>query len=97
MVLFNADLILKSKVAVHCCTKEKAINLLSWANSLGETWDSGDSYLKLDNWGRYEENTCYNINSGRYASIATYNDLSYTILEYDDVLLDQSLLRRIYD
>jgi len=98
MILFNADLILRPKVVVHCDTREKAFNLLQWSDSIGRKWSSKRGYLSNLRWDEFKQDTCYNINSGLYGSKADeVYSTSFRILSYDEVLLVQSPLKELYN
>lgn len=55
--------------AIHCSTKEQALELCKYLDSLGYKWASGDSYLKTTYWERYEDKTCYTPDAGLFGEL----------------------------
>lgn len=51
------------KLAIHCDTNEKAINLLKEFDKLGKRWCAGNSYINANYWTHYKEEACY-LNDG---------------------------------
>lgn len=74
----------KEKLAIHCKTEEQANKLLTAFDKMGERWASGSSYLKVNCWNGYEEDTCYS-NNNRYTFINFYKENNYKIYEFEDV------------
>lgn len=75
----------KDKLAIHCDTEEKAKQLLKAFDKMGKKWASGQSYLEVNCWNGYEENTCYSNNNG-YAFINWYKENNYKIYDFEDVI-----------
>ena len=92
MTQFNYDLIMQPRTVVHCDTKEKALELLAWADSKGLEWFTGKRYSVVDRWDAYTHNTCYCLFLGEYSDVSYYQGEGYTILKYEDVLLDKEVL-----
>ena len=99
MIKFDYDKIIRERVAIHCDTKEKANNLLEWVglNDLKWwKWCVGKSYLKYNNWFWfwfwfvYKEKTCYNLYTGEYDYYDNYKKNNYTILKYEDVIMEEN-------
>lgn len=76
----------RKHLAIHCDTEEKANILLKAFDKMGKKWTSGDSYLKWNNWGTYEEKTCYS-NEGEFCSKGFYLNEYYKIYEFEEVEL----------
>ena len=91
MIEFDYNKIMNPNTFVHCDTEEKAINLLKWADSIGETWCSGtgQSYLKYNNWFVHEGETCYNLYIGIYDHYGNCKEKNYKILKYEDVFINK--------
>lgn len=81
---FDADKILRPCTNVHCKTEEQAIALCAWADNLGRTWMSGDTYLSKNNWARYKENSVYDIELGQFGDITRNSEI---VLAFEEVLL----------
>ena len=71
------------KIAVHCKTKEEAIDFCRQMHEHGMTWRNGQSYLKDTNWKIYKEETVYE-GDGSFANFGYYKNNNYTILEWSD-------------
>jgi hypothetical protein len=52
--------------AIHCPTKEEAMELCNLFHKLGIEWSSGEPFHKNDNWETYKENTYYYPRIGCY-------------------------------
>lgn len=74
------------KYAMHCKTKEEAVNFCQHLHNLGLKWCSGRSYADHDNWSFYREDMVYSFNTGSYANVGYYNNEHYTILEWEDFM-----------
>lgn len=72
------------RVAVHCATKEEAIDFCKKMYLLRRRWKSGESYRKTY-WDELKENTCYDI-EGEFSSITYYKNRDYIILEWKDYM-----------
>lgn len=86
IIEFDYDKIMQEKIVIHCKTKEQAINLLTWADSIDLVWESGDSYLCDNNWEDYKGNTCYNLFSGTFSDLDWYMRCRYEILSYKEAV-----------
>jgi len=86
MVEFNKDILLKSNVVVHCDTLEKAKNLIEWAKTIGFLCNFHDNNY-YDIW---EEDSCYSFREDRVGSISYYRVKEYTIIEYEEVILNKT-------
>lgn len=77
---------IKSTLAIHCDTEEKAMKLLKVFDKLGYRWASGESYIEDTNWEIYEDKTCY-TNDGCYGDIEFFREEynTNTILEFDEI------------
>ena len=74
----------KEKLAIHCKMEEQAIKLLKEFDKMGKKWASGNSYLEVNCWNGYEEDTCYSNNNG-YTFINWYKENNYKIYDFEDV------------
>ena len=74
----------KEKLAIHCKTEEQAIKLLKEFDKIDKKWASGNSYLEVNCWNEYEEDTCYS-NSNGYTFINWYKKNNYKIYDFEDV------------
>ncbi len=83
--------ITNSDVAIHCKTEEEANVLLSYLNSIGRTWKSGDSYIERNSYKLYGHETCYSFNAGMYGPLSWYQQHNWTVYEFDDFFGDDFL------
>lgn len=74
----------RGNYAMHCNTEEKAKTFLKFLHRCGKNWISGNSYIVKTSWKLYEENTCYEFNTGTYCNLEYSKQKEYTILEFDD-------------
>ena len=74
----------KEKSAIHCDTEEKANKLLKAFDKMGKKWNARESYLGINRWGGYKENTCYSNTHG-YCYINWFKKNGYKIYEFKDV------------
>lgn len=77
----------KEKIAIRCCSKEKAHELLEAFNKLGKRWITGESYTKKSYYNDWLCSTCYS-NNRRYGDYEDYKREHYIIYEFEDVDLD---------
>lgn len=73
----------KDDYVMHCNTEEKANVFCKYLNSVGRKWNSDCSYLEVNEWAYYEEDTCYNFNYGTFCDYNSYC-IDYTILEFNN-------------
>ena len=74
-----------NKIAVHCKTKEEAIDFCKQMHGQGMKWCTGDSYLENTEYADLRERTCY-TGKGSYSSYDLYNGFGYEILEWSDYM-----------
>ena len=74
-----------NKIAVHCKTKEEAIDFCKQMYKHGMEWASGDSYLSYTHYGVYRDKTCYGGDGG-YQSYDYFEKYKYKILEWSDYM-----------
>lgn len=72
-------------IAVHCKTEEEANDFCKQMDLHGLKWSSGESYLKVNNYGWSQSETCYS-NKGEYDEVEYYEDHNYRILEWSDYM-----------
>ena len=87
MIKFDYDKIMQPNVTVHCDTKEKAVNLIKWADSMYLKWCTNESYLDYDAWCVFKEKTCYDFYNGKYDNNNYFKDNNYKIYKYEEVIL----------
>lgn len=76
----------KGKYVMHCKTEEEAKVFCAYLDSIGRTWDTGDSYLSTNYWRTYKKSMCYNFNAGIYCDKEYYKKEKYIILEMEDFM-----------
>ena len=69
--------------AMHCKTKEEAREFCNYLHSIGNTWESGDSYKTTTNFKYNRNKTVYYFNKGTYGHISNCY-CYFTILEWSD-------------
>ena len=62
--MFNWEKFKKGEIAVHCDTKEKAINFLKECDTQGVKWKCGGNLKSLTKWDFYERETVYGCCDG---------------------------------
>lgn len=72
-----------NKIAVHCKTKEEAIDFCKQMHKHRMKWCNGESYLKNTKYDVYNERTCY-YGDGEYSSLDFAEKYNYKILEWSD-------------
>ena len=85
----------KDKLAIHCDTEAKAMKLLKAFDKAGYRWAAGDSYIEGTNWDVYRKKTCYS-NDGYFGNAGyfiKYSKDHYTIIEFDEIELEDSSLK----
>ena len=76
---------LKENQVVHCKTHEEAERVLELAHEAGMKWRAGNSYIEDDNWGRYQEETCYKFTSGSFGRIPFFKSEGYEIIPSEKI------------
>ena len=74
----------KNKYVMHCRTKEESEDFCNYLDSVGRKWNNNKRYTECDVWNIYEEETCYNFNTGEYCFLDYYNEEDYIILEWSN-------------
>ena len=74
-----------NKIAVHCKTKEQAIDFCKQMYEHGMKWCDGSSYLETTRWGIYRAEIMY-FNNGTFGNENYYKNEGYTILEWSDYM-----------
>lgn len=62
--MFNWEKFKKGEIAVHCDTKEKAINFLKECDTQGVKWKCGGDLKSLTKWDFHERKTVYGCCDG---------------------------------
>ena len=83
--MFNIDNY-PGNYCMHCATKEEALEFLQYLDSVGRTWNGGDSYLSFSNYNMYGNETVYHFNEG------TCGDRDYALLS-NCIILEWSLCK----
>ena len=68
------------KQVVHCATEEEAKRICKLAHDNGLKWDNGYSYLEVNYWEEYKEQTCYDFNIDAFADIKFHKQRGYEII-----------------
>lgn len=71
-------------VCMHCRTREEADDFCHEMHKAGLTWSSGKSYLEMNCFNVYNEQTCYYFNRGTYVNIGYSKTKGNQILEWSD-------------
>ena len=87
--MFNFKEWEKKNVVMHCKTETEAKAFCKEMHNAGLTWITGGSYIGDEEWGFYEEETCYEFNKGKYAEIGYFIKYGYVVLEYEDYIQDK--------
>lgn len=74
----------KGKYVMHCKTKKEAEDFLDVLHRNKRTWETGESYIKFNNWDDYKSETCYDFNEGSYANREFWENEGYTALDWED-------------
>lgn len=77
----------EDKLAIHCDTEEKAKKLLEAFDKASHRWVNEDRYIEDICWEIYEEETCYSNERG-FGSIVVFRECDYTILEFDEIEIE---------
>ena len=80
----------QGKYVMHCNTREDAQTFLEFLTSLGRTWCDGQSYLENLNY-KYDGQTSYAFNEGRYGRTDRQPDLGFNVLNFDDFDWDDDI------
>lgn len=80
------------RFAMHCESEEEARIFLEFLDSIGRRWASGESYTNHNNYFyRYRDHgPCYYFNEGRVGSVESASITDAIILEFSDLLIDDS-------
>ncbi|MDA3855077.1 MAG: hypothetical protein PF569_02375 [Candidatus Woesearchaeota archaeon] len=89
MVQFKEELLTDYIISVHCNTEAKAKKLLEWADSKGQTWCAGVSYINNSQWDKYKSNTCYSIYLGMFGDRRDILPFE-NIISYENAILDKT-------
>lgn len=72
-----------SNLVVNCKTFELSQEFRELADKFGYKWCTGTSYIDESEWHDYKDRTCYELYKGMYASVDSYKDNGYDIVEFD--------------
>ena len=78
----------KGYFCIRCRTRDESLELSEFLDDLGLKWCNGSSYIDLDNWYMYMEDTCYFFNEGTYGDATYAENEGYTILEFSELGFD---------
>lgn len=78
---------LARKIVVHCTTKEKSDNFLTFCKQYGLTWSSGDDLKETDYYNNHKEITCYvkDRDGIKYSGIFYYIGKGIPAVSYDEM------------
>lgn len=75
------------KVVMNCKTRMECIIFEEFLHKHGKTWSDRSQYQCKNTrypFESYEENSCYNFNSGKYGDMHYYSSNGYKILLFSD-------------
>ena len=72
-----------SNLVVNCKTFELSQEFRELADKFGYKWYTGTSYIDESEWLDYKDRTCYELYKGMYASVDSYKDDGYAVVEFD--------------
>lgn len=72
------------EVCMHCKTEEEADDFCREMDKAGLMWCTGKSYLEMNCFNVYNEQTCYYFNKGTYVNIGYSKTRGNRILEWSD-------------
>ena len=78
----------KGNYVMHCKTEKEARDFCKTMHEAGRVWESTYTYEEKIYWETYEQDTCYNFNSGTYCNVQHYIDEDYVVLEWSDFIQD---------
>lgn len=80
-----------NNIALHCTTKEEAVDFCKMMDSRGLKWCTGDRYTNFNAWKFYKKDTCYS-NRGEYCGVQYYSkEFKYMVVKYSDVFADNNI------
>ena len=82
--MFDKNKIMQENVVVHCKTKEEAKELLAWADGQGMRWCNGGSYLNINEYSMYGDQTCYCLKAGEFGKYNSIKASGYTIYTIEE-------------
>lgn len=85
MMYFKEELLTK-EIAVQCETKEQAKALLKWLHFKGKRWSNGESYLEVNYWNKFKDNTCYEIHEGTYEEIDFCKEENIPVISFAEAI-----------
>lgn len=93
------EIVENKSIVIHCDTFEKAEKLCKAANKF-------DIQINSDNFDRFKENTCYNLNNTYNMTGPSYGSLPYyagqyngegenlwNVVEFEDVVFDEEIMQ----
>lgn len=81
------------KYVMHCKTEEEAKEFCEVMYGAGRRWCNGESYLEVTAWNVNKNNTAYDFNRGKCASVEFYQYEYYTILEWSDFRKEKEMTK----
>lgn len=83
-------------VVMWCKKKEYAEEFCRLMDENGlETYD-GSSFLFKNTWELFEDLTVYEFNSGNYSNKESCLEDNYTILDFEDYIIEESVISKVY-
>lgn len=81
---------IKSRETIHCSTLEESIEICKLMHQAGMKWCTKESYLKINNFNSYKENTVYNPTGGDYGDLDYFTkEGMYTIYKASEFLKEK--------
>lgn len=65
---------------IHCSTLEEALAICQLMHDNGLKWCNGKTYIAVNDWNTYEENTCYRPYDGTYTEIDYFKRYNHNII-----------------
>ena len=84
---------LKENEVIHCETEEQANAICKLMHESGLKWNSGDSYLEINNFSDYKENTCYNVKKSIFTELGYSKKNGYTIYKAEQFLNTKTMTK----
>lgn len=91
--MFNWEKFKKGEIAVHCDTKEKAINFLKECDTQGVKWKYGEDLKSLTRWDFYERETVYGCCDG---DANLYYGTDFYYVEHDIPIIKWNIIEKTF-
>ena len=91
------ELFKNKHIVFHCVTEDVANVILRIAHNYGYQWGHGNSFLYVNHWVFYEENTCYKIQEGMFGTKSHFENEGYVIIDVKELLSDRIDLNELLE